>query len=164
MRETRTMKGYAESWNYFKNMLGEGYDFKDGDCVVRRNDRFIHFMTQTITLGDFIECGEDGKLLEEPNAPLNYLAWKYEEFGDVLDSEMTDYEDRLIEYQAAKDRVIFEGFELGNETSEVYQIYSDDHRLIFNKQTGECLRTPLVENLIELGVTLTQSKYESLYK
>lgn len=53
-------------------------------------------------LGDFIPCDEDGNVLEEPK---NFKQWMRKE----LNVSYYIYSNNYVQYQAAKDRVIFKG-------------------------------------------------------
>lgn len=69
---------------------------------------FAKFLNQPLTLSMFVPCDEDGNVLEEPTAKLmNELGG-----GFSTNEEQNQLDDFIQEYQAAKERVIFEGFEV----------------------------------------------------
>ena len=68
-------------------------------------------------LGDFIPCDEDGNVLEEPK---NFKQWMRKE----LNVSYYIYSNNYVQYQAAKDRVIFKGeweYKLGDGVVVVYE-------------------------------------------
>ena len=64
------------------------------------------------------------------------------------------------QYRQAKDRVLFEGFELGNTTTQSYAVYNDDSRLIFSKDSNLCLDEKTINDLIKYAPTLTAKGQE----
>lgn len=121
---------------------------------------YANFLKQDLTLGMFVPCDEEGNVLEEKD---------FYQKG-VNRDEHTSYMKALKQYQQAKERVLFEGYEYGNETSDVWQIYLDLSinletnldRLIFTKKTGKCLDAEFVENLVSIGLTLTKSAQKQI--
>lgn len=73
----------------------------DGTGVVcARMGNYANFLKQTLKLGMFVPCDEDGIFLEEP---------KKENFLTESGLYQTDYHNKAIKkYQQAKERVLFE--------------------------------------------------------
>jgi len=63
--------------------------------------KYAEFLDQPLTLGMFVPCGGDGYVLEEPNE-------KDEQFYGAYG--ISNLNKAKNKYQAAKDRVLFEGF------------------------------------------------------
>jgi len=100
---------------------------------------YANFLNQSLTLGMFIACDEDGNVLEEPefNEPNN-------------ENEIGDYDELRYQYQQAKDKVLFEGFEICNRTSNIdCVVCKDDHISL------KLLKGKTVEYLINRDITLT---------
>ncbi len=57
---------------------------------------YANFLKQTLELWMFVPCDENGNVLEEPN-----------EIGGII-----QYPQEMIDYQQAKERCLFEGWEL----------------------------------------------------
>lgn len=109
-RQLIEMVDYIE-WIKFqpasKDYLEQGYETP----VHQKYNRicnFAKFLNQPLTLGMFVPCDEDGNPLEEPTEKL------MNEFGGAFSTneEQNQLDDLIQEYQAAKERVIFEGFEV----------------------------------------------------
>jgi len=66
--------------------------------------KYANFLKQPLTLGMFVPCDEDGNFLEEPKEK-NYSK----------ENNLFAYD--LFEYQQAKERVLFEGFEVKTKTA-----------------------------------------------
>lgn len=63
-------------------------------------ERYANFLSQPLQLGFFVPCDEQGNVLEEPKP----YVWTFAENGNEL------AESECKAYQAAKERVLFEGF------------------------------------------------------
>ena len=68
-----------------------------GDWLYKTTLDYRNFITQPLTKGMFIPCGEDGEVLKEPKDFVYRI-----EYGESYDSTKCD------EYQQAMDRVLFE--------------------------------------------------------
>jgi hypothetical protein len=64
--------------------------------------RYAKLTNRPPKLGDFIPCDEDGNVLEEPK---NFEQWTRKELNVSYYIDSNNY----VQYQAAKDRVIFKG-------------------------------------------------------
>ena len=69
--------------------------------------KHCEFLQKPLTLGMFVPTDEDGNVLEEPD----FFSGDYDDngFGDV---DKYQYKLDSKQYQQAKDRVLFEGFEI----------------------------------------------------
>lgn len=106
------------------------------------------FIKQPLTLGMFVPCDLEGNFLEEPI------------FDELL--PMNEMDAIYAEYQEAKERVLFDGWELvfnGRWGAEIAK----------NKKTGRCQfniknyqNIEHVFNLCDFGFTLTESAKKQL--
>ena len=75
----------------------------------------IEFYAQTLLLCHFIECDEEGKPMEKPQKRYYESVRKV---GHSVPNE--NYKEEIKAYQAAKDRVLFEGWEMYERNDMVY--------------------------------------------
>jgi hypothetical protein len=105
---------------------------------------YANFLKQPLNLGMFIPCDENGNVVEYPDH--NYNSMEYMDEFDV--------------YNEAKNRVLFEGFEIRNKNN-FYFIEKKESSVYFRilKNT-----TKTIEDLIPvwLEVLLTQSAIKQL--
>jgi hypothetical protein len=82
--------------------------------IVTRFDKYVVFTEQPLKLGMFVPCDEEGNLLEKPR--------EFSERGRFVKDRSLD---KLKEqYQVAKERVIFDGFEV--VTNDIYVMVSTE--------------------------------------
>lgn len=62
---------------------------------------YANFLKQPLKLEMFVPCDEDGDILHEP-----------EDYEQRLPNMMTEYNDEIYRYKQAKEKVLFEGFEI----------------------------------------------------
>ena len=66
---------------------------------------YAKFIKQPLKLEMFVPCDEDGEILDEPR-----------DYEQRLPNMMTEYNDEVYRYKQAKEKVLFEGFEVeGNK-------------------------------------------------
>jgi hypothetical protein len=63
--------------------------------------KYANFLKQPLELWMFIPCDENGNVLEIPHY-----------FEPTSEKEIGDYDELVYQYQIAKDRVLFNGFEI----------------------------------------------------
>lgn len=117
--------------------------------------RYAKFLSQPLTLGMFVPCDLEGKLLAEPkwSAP-----------------DGVKWDDYVNQYQQAKERVLFEGFEVNTRYCNdiPFDFVSKDEFYVFSKDPGKEFvineHTKTIEDLIEFGtdIILTQSAIKQL--
>lgn len=103
------------------------------------NYRYAKFLKQPINIGMFIPCDEDGNVLEEPDS--------------VGVGNQFYYERALDQYQQAKERVLFEGFEI------------DEFNMLHHKETGiryDLATVYTIEDIIHSEPTLTASAQKQI--
>lgn len=83
------------------NKIAKSYNReKCGDLIFK----YANFLKQPLELWMFVPCDENGNVLEEPK---NYKEWDIKKLNVLYDLDLSKYE----EYQQAKKRCLFEGFE-----------------------------------------------------
>lgn len=90
------------------NEVKSTLEYSDSYKIIRS---YAQFLKQPLTLGMFVPCDEDGNVLEEPK---NYELWIKRALNIPYDLDLSKYE----KYQQAIERVLFEGFELLNKSTE----------------------------------------------
>lgn len=93
--EERLIK-IAEKLDRYELVVDAQYSFSD------KVKAYAKFLNQPLTLGMFVPCDESNNIVKEPDL-FNY---------HINIPEISLYELKLKEYQEAKDRVLFEGWEL----------------------------------------------------
>lgn len=138
-----------------------GKSLKDKtDSEYRRlRDNYDHFIGQSLILGMFIPCDEDGNVLEEPKDYDLGLKFPYSNKHSI----------ECEKYQQAKDRVLFEGFEIKvsnitNNLQNDFLIISETNEIIAHENKTEWFFNPYkkVENLIDYELTLTQTAIKQI--
>lgn len=111
---------------------------------------YANFLNQPLTLGMFVPCDEEGNVLEE------YIKTTHENHLDKY-SICRHISKTEIKYQQAKDKVLFEGFEICNRTSNIdCVVCKDDHISL------KLLKGKTVEDLIYLNLKLTPNAIKQL--
>ena len=80
-------------------------------CILDKIRNYANFIKQPLTLGMFVPCDLDGNVFEETEPIHTYGL-------DPADYEYND--DEVLEYQQAKERVLFDGFYFDRETKFAY--------------------------------------------
>ena len=130
--------------NEFMNRIGiyENESIGTSDRIYK----YARFLKQPLTLGMFVPCDLDGNVLEEPS--------KYESvFGKATVNPL--FEQQTVEYQQAKERVLFKGFVLNGE--ENVEIISNGVVFFWHDY-----QQWIVEDLIRYSIELTQSAQKQL--
>ena len=81
---------------------------------------YAKFIKQPLKLEMFVPCDEDGEILDEPR-----------DYEQRLPNMMTEYNDEIYRYKQAKEKVLFEGFEITDETEFLISKYG--FSLYFNQ-------------------------------
>lgn len=121
--------------------------------------KYDQFLKQPLKLEMFVPCDLDGNVLEEPD----FMSGDYDDngFGDV---DKYKYKKYLNEYQEAKERVLFEGFEVKRtfvaDGTFFYRVEINCLVLFKNhnnKGWYNSSEITFVESLTLLDLTLTES-------
>lgn len=118
-----------------------GWDYTSSDF--NRVLNYAQFLKQPLTLGMFVPCDEDGNVLEEPKEDDLNMSW----------FEKTELYNKEKEYDKAKEKVLFDGFEYVSETKEtwLFKINGNFPRIIGKKLTIESLK--MFKDQIQLTIT-----------
>ena len=81
---------------------------------------YANFLKQHLTLGMFVPLDDDSNVLEKP-----------EDYEKRLPNMMTEYNDEIYRYKQAKEKVLFEGFIITDETEFLISKYG--FSLYFNQ-------------------------------
>lgn len=111
--------------------------------------RYAEFLSLPLKLGFFIPCDENGVPIVEPNSD-NYISNEYPT------GENGKYWSDLEQYQQARDRVLFEGFELVKEYENAWTFRKDGLDYEFNI-FKDCTIEELQQNFLGDEITLTAS-------
>ena len=71
------------------------------DQICNKIFNYANFLKQSLNLGMFVPCDEDGDVLEKP-----------EDYENRLPNMMTEYNDEVYRYKQAKEKVLFKGFKI----------------------------------------------------
>jgi hypothetical protein len=114
---------------------------------------YANFLKQPLELWMFVPCDEDGKVLE---MPINYEIWLKLHNNDVSSEKGTIGFLIHEEYQQAKERCLFEGFEYVNDLQAVRN--QDCQAIIFTSfMSSQC-----VEDFTQYDLQLTQTAIKQL--
>ena len=125
---------------------------------------YAKFLKQPLKLEMFVPCDEEGNVLEEPKRWKDYL-----QYPDSFDGNKEWYE--LYDYQQAKEKVLFEGFNLNQKdfsklesifclTKECFQITfftKEKGCFMDNLKTNKTYEIKTIEDLIQFKLELTES-------
>jgi len=115
--------------------FGVGNQIISKDVFYDKVSNYTNFLKQTRELWMFVPCDEDGNVLEEPKHNGTLGLWA-----------------RQKEYQQAKERCLFEGFEVGVYPLERYIMHQDGFGLVI-----EDLKKQTVRDLVKYNLKLTQT-------
>lgn len=135
-------------------------------------EKYAKFLRTPLELGMFVPC-LDGVVLEEPEYFIYYNDkfnhWQESKFLNFFDDEydFKDWEIECQKYQQAKERVLFEGFKINNESdvfSELWRLSNGDFTVIFSnfhtRMESKNLKT--IEDLIPHNLTLTNNALKQI--
>ena len=119
---------------------------------------YAKFLKQPLKLEMFVPCDEDGDILEEP-----------EYYEQRLPNMMTEYNDEIYRYEQAKEKVLFEGFELVRfiDKENPYYVVSNGenevtfHIGLYNFSKGVKF-AKTIEDLIHIQPILTESAIKQI--
>lgn len=118
---------------------------------------YANFLKQPLTLGMFVPCDLDGNVLEESSWQLEWEKKKVCSINLCVKSR---------EYQEAKDRVLFEGFEIKEYSGKLLSVECSGTSVFF-KIPSKDWYTPngfeLIENLVKDGFELTESAKKQIF-
>ena len=126
---------------------------------------YAQFLKHPLKLEMFVPCDEDGDILDEP-----------EDYEVRLPNMMTEYNDEVYRYKQAKEKVLFEGFDLNQKdlsklenifclTKEYFQITfftKEKGCFIDNLKTNKTYEIKTIEDLIEYDLQLTENAIKQI--
>lgn len=123
---------------------------KEIDGVLECNEtilKYAEFFKKPLTLEMFVPCDENGNVLEEP----------------YFDGENDNYYNSAMdEFQKAKEKVLFEGFEVEPTENNQFQYLWLDKKFICSFPLIEADRIRKVEDLIPYEIELTPSALKAI--
>lgn len=129
---------------------------------------YMKFLKQPLTLSMFVCVSEAREVLEEPNPSIYFPTNKLpDDFTDSDKVGLDRYGFALMEYESAKDKILFEGFEVLDD------YLSFDDTVIKSNETGLMNWVQnlgfygknylTIENLTEYSLTLTPNALKLIY-
>ena len=123
---------------------------------------YAKFLKQPLKLEMFVPCDEEGNVLEEPKRWKDYL-----QYPDSFDGNKEW--DELYDYQQAKEKVLFEGFELVrfiDKENPCYVVSNGENEVTFhiglyNFSKGVNF-AKTIEDLIHIQPILTESAIKQI--
>ena len=119
---------------------------------------YANFLKQSLNLGMFAPCDEDGDILEEPK--------NYEQ---RLPNMMTEYNDEIYRYKQAKEKILFEGFEVVRfieKENPCYVVSNKENEVTFHIGLYTFSKgvnfANTVEDLIHIQPILTESAIKQI--
>ena len=126
--------------------------FKD---FFNKTTNYANFLQQPLTLGMFIACDENGNVLEEP---IMFYSEKNLKYLKGIEIEIaTEVNNRVKQYQQAKERVLFEGFEVCNRQDELICLVCKNEHF-----TIKSLLKETIEDLVQYNLTLTETALKQI--
>ncbi len=136
---------------------------------IRTTFKYANFLKRPLTLGMFVPCDLEGNVLKNPNNQPNtsFTSEKHYENGQIETFYDEDYfNECLIEYQQAKERVLFkleEGFDAEEILIELYSCIADTKE---EELCTEDISRFTIEDLIniwhECDIELTESAIKQI--
>ncbi|MDM1073668.1 hypothetical protein HX001_14355 [Empedobacter brevis] len=125
---------------------------------------YAQFLKQPLTLGKFVPCDEEGNVWKFPPTQEE---WEWCE-KDSTEAEQS-FKQKEFYYQQAKERVLFEGFEIKvsnitNNLQNDFLIISETNEIIGHENKDQWFFNPYkkVEDLINYDLTLTQTAIKQI--
>ena len=109
--------------------------FKDGAKVMNEIFNYANFLKQPLKLEMFIACDDEGNVLEEPEFYYKQENLKHLKGMELLIAEETNK--RVSEYQQAKEKVLFEGFDLQTANFWLYAQETIEDLIYYDLQLTE---------------------------
>lgn len=127
---------------------------------LRSIKKYAKFLKQPLKLEMFFPCNEYGSILNEP--------LKNEFFENNFSNEFcnSSYELALEKYKKAKENVLFNGFELNFEITEIVGIINNDYQIWFYKNgtiTINSKEIKTIEYLVKYNLTLTPNAIKHFF-
>ena len=119
---------------------------------------YAKFLKQPLNLGMFVSCDEDGDILHEPK-----------DYEQRLPNMMTEYNDEIYRYKQAKEKILFEGFEVVRfieKENPCYVVSNKENEVTFHIGLYTFSKgvnfANTVEDLIHIQPILTESAIKQI--
>ena len=119
---------------------------------------YAKFIKQPLKLEMFVPCDEDGEILDEPR-----------DYEQRLPNMMTEYNDEIYRYKQAKEKVLFEGFEVVRfieKENPCYVVSNKENEVTFHIGLYTFSKgvnfANTVEDLIHIQPILTESAIKQI--
>jgi hypothetical protein len=112
---------------------------------INTNKQYANFLKQPLELWMFVPCDEDGDVLKEPK----YFKRDNSDFNNF------HYADYCLEYQQAKERCLFEDFEMDNRF-----VTHKSHASFFYPISS--LHEKKIEDLVKYNIQLTPTALKKI--
>ena len=127
------------------------------DWYEKTRNNFDEFLEQPLELEMFVPCDNDEEILKP-----QYIAGE-----EVIYTELVEefFMDKVKEYNEAKEKVLFEGFEIDKNLYLVYKNEISIGRFIFYENGSKFLfrdNFKTIEDLVEFGFKLTENTIKQI--
>lgn len=137
---------------YKDELVHSGENWRDFlEKYARITKSYADFLKQPLQLGFFVPCDENGSVLRVPNEKL------YQEFR-LLYPLLSDWKSYKEEYQKAKEKVLFEGFEY-IETENYFFVFNEEKLVRLQRSN---FKTETVEFISGQEVELTPTAIKQI--
>ena len=141
-----------KDWIKENNKTEKDQSFTDS-IALDKIFKYNEFIDKSLNLGMFIACGKEGNVLEEPKAYKNYLSYN----SNVLKENHPEVYKECEQYQEAKERVLFEGFDI--EYSEhktiIYFHFKSFNSIQYHIKEKKFYSYENIEDFVKMDLTLT---------
>lgn len=140
-----------EQYRILNKVLGEKEVFYASIKYQLRTKKYAEFLKQPLKFGMFIPCDQEGDILNEP------------QFENYQEGQYHLFKDDKINYEKAKEKVLFEGWQYLREDivynhSLGIQIYIKNKVIEYIESGGnEVYKCGCVEDLVRFKPILTES-------
>lgn len=131
--------------------------------VLNRLENYANFLKQPLKLGMFVPTDEAGNVLEEPEKLKERLKIFHPNHSVPYNGINTTLGYYITKYKQAKERVLFEGFELVSENYHIF-VQSDKLDIRFSKKDKsiDSFRFKYIEDLTSRNLTLTETAIKQI--
>ena len=157
--------GFLIPMTDFVNNVGNMENYPSHEKALSWIYDYATFLRQPLKLEMFVPCDEDGDILEKP-----------EDYEKRLPNMMIEYNDEVYRYKQAKEKVLFEGFDVFNSATKNPDIINRNLGIIIcfnsiisvmtegvNGYGGFSDNEILIEQLSQYNLELTPTALDSIF-
>lgn len=123
--------------------------FKNGAKITNQIFNYANFLNKRLELGMFVPCDEDGNLISK--------------FYNVnKDDDNKSFAKLSDEYQKAKEKCLFYGFNFSGEINDVFVIKYSEFRLLYLIKEKRFVEHIRIESLVYQDLTLSETAVKQL--